>query len=280
MALKENMVTINGYAVHYWQDGNENVRPLLLLHGGFGDAWMNWSELIPYLAEDYNVIAPDLPGYGQSDALRTMRLDALVDWLKAFMETLQLSQAALVGHSFAGVIVRMFSAAYPTLVPALILVNGGMLPDTTRTARFLASLPMIGPRLFSDIAARSTSRTQLEDMIMVKGVLTERLVANVQNNRSGMMALMRGLTLSRLPAETVPRIAVMLLWGESDTITPKRTAEHLMSEIPGAKTAWLADTGHMPHIEAPDAFAAQVMFFLRNNDRGIVRKLPGVGMLG
>ena len=68
MTISENVIDVGGLPVHYWEGGAENGRALLLLHGGIGDAWANWSKVMPALAEDYHVFAPDLPGFGEIGA--------------------------------------------------------------------------------------------------------------------------------------------------------------------------------------------------------------------
>lgn len=279
MALSEKTVRVAGRNVHYWEDGAAHGRPLLLLHGGFGDAWTCWREVIPSLAENYHVIAPDLPGYSQSDALPRANAGALVAWLRGLMDAIEVEQAVLVGHSFAGLAARLLAASEPQRVPALVLVNGGVIPNPPAFARALALLPVVGPAMFRRIAGSTGARGELLRAFGNASALTDEFVARTAKNRDGLAALMRGLTLSRIPEARTPRIPVLLLWGEDDPVTPVWAAEVIQRGIPGAKLSLVAGCGHMPHVEAPDVFAAQVMMFLNNLDRS-QRNLGGVGPLG
>jgi pimeloyl-ACP methyl ester carboxylesterase len=280
MPLREKMLTVNGRAVHVWQQNDQNGKAVILLHGGFGDAWTNWKEIIPVLAEeDYHVIAPDLPGYGQSAAMPDMRLGALIEWLQALMETLEVKHAVLIGHSFGSLLARLFAAAHPRHTPAVVLINGGVLPDVPATARLIARIPVLGPMLFKRISDNTATRPYTSEAAHVKEALSENFFANINLNRPGLAALMRGLTLSSVPKAHVPPVPVLLLWGEADTITPLNAAEYVKNEIAGSKLTTIADCGHFPHLEAPEVFTRQVVFYLSKLDRGAERG-PGAGMLG
>ncbi|GAB2538612.1 alpha/beta fold hydrolase [Gracilibacillus alcaliphilus] len=81
------------------------------------------SEIIEPLAETNRVYAPDLPGYGLSDKPDIeYSLSFYIDFLKQFMDTLNLGQASLIGLSLGGGISLGFTLGYPMRVEKLILV--------------------------------------------------------------------------------------------------------------------------------------------------------------
>lgn len=280
MGLSEKVMSVNGRAVHFWQQNETSGKPVILLHGGFGDAWTNWKEILPELADnDYRVIAPDLPGYGQSAAQPDMRLPALIEWLQGFLQAVELTNAVLIGHSFGALLARLFAAHSPRYVPAVVMINGGVLPDVPAAARFIARIPLINTMLFKRISESTATRTYTSEAAHHKDALTEKFFANIELNRPGLAALMRGMTLSAAPKEHVPPVPVLLLWGESDSITPVRAAEYIKKEIPGAKLTTIAECGHFPHLEAPDTFTTQITLFLSNLERSVGRG-PGAKSLG
>lgn len=278
MGLSEKTIRVNNLNVHYWEDGVQHGKPVLLLHGGFGDAWTHWKEVIPLLAEQYRVLAPDLPGYSQSDPLGNVRVAALVDWLRGFMDAAGVDQAVLIGSSFSGLVVRLLAASIPERVPALVLVNGGVIPDAPTFAKILARIPLLGKTLFNRIAASTSSRSELVRIFGASEALTDEFVARTGKNREALGRLMQGLTISAIPAGRTPLMPVLLLWGEEDTVTPVWAGENIKNAIPGAKLSLVAGCGHMPQIEAPEVFATQVLMFLNNMDRS-QRDLPGAGLL-
>ncbi len=78
---------------------------VLLLHGGHG-SWLHWAHNLEALAQHHEVHVPDMPGYGESDTLPVVTLDALVAVMQACMDQLFDEQAplALVGFSFGGLV--------------------------------------------------------------------------------------------------------------------------------------------------------------------------------
>jgi pimeloyl-ACP methyl ester carboxylesterase len=278
--LQEKTIQVNGLPVHYWEAGEENGRPLLLLHGGIGDAELHWKAVMPSLAESfYRVIAPDLPGYGGTAALPDMSLQGLVDWLRSFLQALQLEQAVVVGNSISALPVRLFAAAHPTYTPAIILVNGGALPNTPPLLATLARIPVINQLLFSMLGRSAASRQSLEQMIFVKEVLTAAFINQAEASAPRFARLMRGILSYPIPEKHNPPVPILLLWGADDKTAPVEDAEALKKDMPGAKLSTVAECGQMPHLETPDVFVYQVNYFLGRISRPPGSELPGVGML-
>jgi pimeloyl-ACP methyl ester carboxylesterase len=268
MQIEHHTKTINGHEVHYLEAGTDfSGTDLLLLHGGYGNAWLNWSEAMPLLADEYHVIAPDLPGYGDSAPIEPMNVDTLITWVQSLLDSLEIEQAVVVGNSFGGLIGRLFTANLPRYVPALVLINGGVIPKVTPIARLLSGVPVIGRALFRRIARVQTARSSLMLGIKTDDKLTDAFVAAVRNDVHGLARLMRALTISPLPEARTPAVPVLLLWGEEDAITPVFVAEHLEKEIPGSQISLIAGVGNMSQVEVPDVFAWQVKQFLRELTR-------------
>jgi pimeloyl-ACP methyl ester carboxylesterase len=262
MSLKEDSVKVQGRLAHFWEAGTQHRQSILLLHGGLGDAWLNWSAAMPSLAEGFHVIAPDLPGYSQSDSLPGLSIQRLIEWTKSFLEARQLEQTVVIGHSFGALIARLFTAQHPKLVPALVMVNGGVIPSVPPTARFVGSLPLIGGSLFNRISRSTSARSGLETIVHSKSILTDAFVNRVRTNVKAQAALLRALTVSAVPENRTPRVPVLMLWGEHDTVASLEVARQIQAGIPGAKLNVIAECGHLPHIEASEVFDFQVTNFL------------------
>ncbi|MCB1676794.1 MAG: alpha/beta hydrolase [Halioglobus sp.] len=272
--INEKTVSVNGLTVHYYEVGEKHNEHILMLHGGFGSAWEQWREVLPLLAENHHVIAPDLPAYGQSDALSGMTLQRLVDWALGLMDALGIQQAALVGNSFGGLIARILAAQQPERAEALVLVNGGVIPSVPFLAKTIASIPVLGNLVYKQVTRSTSSRTQLELAIKTQSVFTPEFLANVQANQKALAGLMRCLSITPVPPERVPKCPTLLLWGEEDAVTPRVVAEHIQRAIPDAKLSLITEIGHMPQLEAPEIFAGQIQNFLRSAFRP---KFPGGG---
>jgi pimeloyl-ACP methyl ester carboxylesterase len=116
--------SVGGRKVQVWRGGEGS--PLILLHGAVPDAQRCWSKIWDRLAERYDVIAPDLPGCGGSQALPRSTLDSLAAWLEGLMDTLGLGSVALVGGDAGAAIARAFATDHPRRCHSLVLINGGV----------------------------------------------------------------------------------------------------------------------------------------------------------
>ena len=271
--------SINGLAVRYWEDGDKNGYPILLVHGGVGDAKLHWSQTIPMLSDEYHVIAPDLPGFGGSAALNG-GLDAHVEWLRALLDELDIEAAALVGSSFGGLLVRAFATKYPSRLPAAIITNGGILPNITPFFALLARTPLIGDLLFNAIGKSACGRGSLDKMIHVKSVLSEGFVSEVATHGKSFGQILRQTAAHPIPAELTPHVPTLVLWGIEDRVATRDEGKLLQETIPGAKLSEIEACGHMPQLEEPDVFIVQVKNFLYQIRNPRTHKLPGVGRLG
>src|SRR4030067_768630 len=90
-------IKVDGLEVRYYTAGHGE--PLVVVHGGGGDA-RTWHSNIAGLAEKYQVIAPDLPGYGASEPLRGKYfIPEISDFLDRFTGSIGLKRFHLMGHS-------------------------------------------------------------------------------------------------------------------------------------------------------------------------------------
>ncbi|PJF22360.1 MAG: hypothetical protein CUN56_06390 [Phototrophicales bacterium] len=262
--FSEQVIALNGRNVHYYEDGQDHKTTILLLHGGFGDAWLHWNHIMPELRhEGYRTIAPDLPGYGQSDPIASPTPMALVAWVKAFLDELGIADVVVVGNSFGGLTGRLLAANYPQYVPVLVLVNGGVIPAVPTLAQLLAKSPL-GGLIFRQIARSTVSRNNLGGLFENQTHLTDEVVSRIQANRNGLARLMRAHSIAPKPEKRTPRVPVLLLWGEEDAITPRIVGEHIQRGIPGSKLELIAATRHLPHIEEPEIFLWQLTAFLKS----------------
>ncbi|MBZ0297450.1 MAG: alpha/beta hydrolase [Anaerolineae bacterium] len=278
MAIEEKDIKVNDLTVHYCQCGASSSRPVMLLHGGIGNARLNWSESMPLLAEEFYVLAPDLPGVGGSDALPNLNIPRLLEWIQQLMSAFQMEQMALVGSDLGALLVRLFSAANPQSVPAAVLVNGGSIPSIPGGLRMLARIPLFGGLIFQ-FGARSTLSTQgLERLVHSHALLTPEFVEQAHSSLPLLSRVMHSIASQPLPEQQVPLLPVLLLWGADDSVATLSDAKRIQKSIPGAQLSEIRDCGHLPQIEAVEVFAWQTTKFL--NDPSPSRPdLPGVGRL-
>jgi len=120
-------IQADGITVFYRQAGPTNAPVVLLLHG-FPTSSFQYRELIPRLADNYRVIAPDLPGFGFTEVppARSYKytFDALANTVLAFTDTLQLQRYALYIFDYGAPTGLRLAMAHPERVTAIVSQNG------------------------------------------------------------------------------------------------------------------------------------------------------------
>jgi pimeloyl-ACP methyl ester carboxylesterase len=122
--IEKKHIRVNGVGITCYcaGDGNDTI---VLLHGaGVDSAMLSWAEVIPLLSSRYQVIAPDLPGYGASDRINgEYTLAFYTDIVKGIIETFGGKPVILIGLSLGGGICLNMALIYPELIRVLVLVN-------------------------------------------------------------------------------------------------------------------------------------------------------------
>src|SRR5512147_2972844 len=135
--MKTRTIDIDGDRVAYRVAGNGPV--LLLIHGLAGSS-QTWARVLPLLAEQFTVLAPDLLGQGQSDKPRgEYSLGASANTLRDLLDALGHERATLIGQSLGGGVSMQFAYQFPERCERLVLVDsGGLGREVTFYLRMLA----------------------------------------------------------------------------------------------------------------------------------------------
>ncbi len=127
---RSGFVVVDGRQVHYLEWGRSDAAVVVCLHGGAQTAYM-WEELGSALADRYHVLAPDLPGHGDSDpfpewaAKEVFDRWALSEALRPFLDEFGVRRAVFVGGSLGGIVSLTQAAHDPGRVGAIVLVDIG-----------------------------------------------------------------------------------------------------------------------------------------------------------
>lgn len=242
--------------VRYFEGGKGP--DLVFLHGAGGltaeDPFLNG------LAQSHRVIAPLVPGYGDSEEapeIRDMLDFTLHTW--DVVDALGLKDPILVGHSMGGMIAAEMAAVAPNDVSRLALIApAGLWDDDHPIADLFSTLPYEMPALlFHDVAAGTAMMTaglQIDD----PGFLQTYLVTTArQLGMAGRILFPipeRGLSqrLYRIKAKTV------IVWGDSDKLIPPTYAHGFKKGIKGAELVSIPEAGHMVTLEKTAAVVEAV----------------------
>ena len=237
-------------------------RPLLLVHG-LGAGWRSWSPIIDELAESREVIAVDLPGFGESPPLTgEVSIATLTDSVAEFIREQGLDGVSTVGQSMGGRMVlelarrgvggdtvaldpggfwsdREVAAFGATLRPSIALVRAlrGTLPA-------LLGNPAGRTLLLAQLSARPWALSRETVLPDVRGL------AESPSTGAALDALTKGPKQQGAPAGTVPG-RVTIGWGRRDLVTVPRQAARATELFPDAVLHWFERCGHFPQWDAP-----------------------------
>jgi len=231
--------------------------PLVLLHGGYG-SWMHWVRNVLPLSRRFTVIAPDLPGLGESATPpEPWTAEGLAAIVVAGLEVVVPSwdRVHLAGFSFGGVIGGTVAAQLGQRLHGFTIVGSNGL-GLTRQPTDLRRVPPGA----SEEEEFATHRYNLNQLMIHDPAKIDELALYLQKTNHA-RARMRSRRFSRSGSlvDALPRITARLdgIWGERDaTAYPHldERAETLRRVQPGARFAVVPGAGHWVQFEAADRF--------------------------
>jgi pimeloyl-ACP methyl ester carboxylesterase len=280
-------VHANGVRLHYARTG-KNTRgtvPLLLLHG-WPEFWLTWRKLMPLLADDFDVIAPDFRGFGQSDKpsfgpSRQQTAEVMATDILALAAELGIERFGLVGHDVGAMVMQSIAQMAPTQIKGLFFFN---CPYPGIGQRWYAPdhISEVWYQSFHQLpwAAKLVGSSREACSLYVRHFLTHwpaRVDAfaedyelwidnfmrpgNLQGGFNWYMsvhATRMAIARGELPAPPPIYLPTNLLWGRQDPVLKAEWADRIPEFFPNAKLAFCEDAGHFVHYEAPAESAAAI----------------------
>ena len=225
---------IHGHDVAYRRAGNGPA--VLLIHGIAGSS-RTWEQVLPLLARDHTVVAPDLTGHGESDKPPSdYSLGAQASGLRDLLTILKIERATVVGQSFGGGVAMQFAYQYPGHCERLVLVGSGGLGREVNWVLRLLTVPgveLVLPILFPSFAPKwgdgvfeCLDRRQIR---WPRGVEMWRAYASLTSseNRKAFIRTVRGVidpggqSVSAVDKlYLAARTPTLIIWGDQDRIIP------------------------------------------------------------
>jgi haloalkane dehalogenase len=256
--------------IAYRAAGDPTGPVAVLLHGYPESSYM-WRHLLPVLADaGWRVLAPDLPGYGDSEPDPPGTWERHVEALQRFVSELALTRVALVTHDWGVMIGLRWACENPQAVGALVISDGGFFAD--RRWHDLANAmrtPEQGEQLIRSYtrdgffaAMKATSRGMTDDALAEywKGFADEtRRLGHLELYRSGDFEKLAPYE-GRLAELGVP---ALIVWGGQDRFSGVKLAHRFRDELPGSQLVVFEDAGHFVWEDEPERAARAAAGFLK-----------------
>lgn len=271
---------IDGRAVNVLDAGPRDGEPIVFVHG-HSACWQHWLEQLPDFMATHRVIAPDLPGFGGSempaDGITISGYGRTVDQL---LDRLGVGPAAVVGNSMGGFVAAELAIQAPQRVERLVLVAAAGLagrylgvptelmrhPSGVAAARVIFALRGVPDGQARAMASRSRGRRLAVGFVVshaeqLHPAMIYELVkgAGRPGGAPASFAVADYDFRDRVSEIGAP---TLIVWGDRDRLVPVSCAAEYEQLIEQATRTIYADTGHLPMVERPARFNAELRAFL------------------
>jgi len=246
--------------------------PLLLVHD-FAAHRGVWDAAIGALARSFHVVAPDLPGFGESEKPDPQRYaygwDAFSDSLFDLAAALGLGRVNVCGQGMGGGVALSLAARHPALVPRLVLASAVVFPPQEHTLERAGRTPVVGAFLWRQAMNQALFRAFIETTTysgtkrVPDGRAADLFAAfNTPAARQAAHATLVAKSDTRPLVARLPRVTAetLVLWGRDDAIAPVEHGRRLARELRGRFE--VLECGRSLPDEAPETFAATITAFL------------------
>ena len=257
-----HIADLDDLRLHYRTDGNPKGAPVVFSNS-LGTDLRLWDQVIPLLPQSLHYIRYDRRGHGLSDApAAPYAMGQLIRDTERLLDYLGVTECLFVGLSIGGMIAQGLAVKRPDLIRAMVLSNTAAriaTPqiwqeriDTVQTRGIEALADPVMERWFSPRFRATPALTAWRHM------LTRTPVAGY----AGCCAAIAGTDFYTTTATL--RLPTLGIGGDHDGSTPPDLMRETLDLIPGARFELLRGTGHLPCVEAPEAYAALLTDFLRS----------------
>lgn len=278
-SITQEFVQTNGIKMHYVTAGKG---PLVILLHGFPQFWYTWRHQIPELAKHFQVVAPDLRGYGDTDKpqqISDYRGSLLADDIVGLIHGLGHTKAHVVGHDWGGAVAWRMAISHPEAVDRLVVLN---CPHPYKFAKadfrqllrswyvFFFQLPYIPEFLFR-MAPGPILNKLFRGSLVRKETFTDEDVAKyleAMKKPGAMTAAMnyyRAVLRRKEPEDLKKKIQAptLLIWAENDVALGKKLTYDMESLFSGSfRLEYIPNCSHWVNEEQPELVNRLLVEFL------------------
>lgn len=260
IVVRHASIQVNGVNVFYREAGSKDAPAVLLLHG-FGASSHMFRDVIPALADGYRVVAPDLPGFGMTNADRNFRysFESLTDVIDAFTVAKGMQRYAVYVFDYGAPVAWRLAVRHPEKITAIISQNGNAYEEGLSDVWAPARAAWANPSRENKEALRKFNTLEMTKWQYMEGVKDPSLVApdgyvlaHGATQRIGVDVQIELLADYGKNVQQYPQVhaffrkhqpPTLAIWGKNDPFFLPAGAEAFKRDNPKAEVRFL-DTGH------------------------------------
>lgn len=265
--LQEKTIEIDGYEVHYFDNGYDESKETIVLVHGMGDDKNSFLQASKNLSAQYNLVLPDLLGHGENDhdVNKDYSIDGQSNFLKAFITKLGVTNVHLVGNSMGGHTVGAYAIKYPKALKTLTLLNAAGLKLNDHVVYTGFGKEIKTEEEFNAVLDRVFyTRPEMPGPIR-KHVMNQINESKDWVDNTLVKAIKNGAYFNLKDDLHKIEVPTLVLWGREDKVVPFASAEYFNSNISNSKLQILEKAGHSPQLEIPDEVAKGIDAFIKNS---------------
>lgn len=240
-------IKVNNLNIDYIDLGKINHTTLVFLHG-----WANgynkelYSSLINKLSKKFHIIAPDFPGFGNSDLpKKPWNLNDFSEFTKSFCQKLKIKKCILIGHSFGGKVVLKLACQNPKFVQKIILIDSAGIEKKSPRVKTIIKITNMVPEPLKPIILPPFGSTDYNDSL---GIMRKSFKKIINENLEK--------TISAI------KIPTLLIWGKNDQLTPLWQGEIMNKKIKNSKLVIVPNNNHDLVLDKPTETVRIIKQFL------------------
>jgi len=244
-------IKVNDVELAYTRRGKGT--PLVLLHGYPLDHHL-WEEVAPLLEDTFDLILPDLRGFGESTTVASpYTMDDYASDVAGLLDQLGIQKAAIAGHSMGGYVALAFARLYPERISGLGLVSSQVLadPPDRKDGRYKSAAEVsekgiggvvetMAPKFTSDERLQAFARDAMERQQPAAFIGALKAMAERMDSTPLLQSF---------------KFPVVIIHGKADALIPIDRAREVKNAVPHAHLVELESAGHIPMLEAKEETA-------------------------
>ena len=222
--------------------------PLVLLHGFPLDHHL-WDDIAPLIEDKFDLILPDLRGFGGSETVDTpYTMEDYASDIASLLDQLNIQKAAIAGHSMGGYVALAFVRLYPERVSGLALVSSQALadPPERKEGRYKSAADVVEkgiggvvetmtPKFTSDPRLQAVARESMEKQQPAAYIGALKAMAERADST---------------PSLSTFKFPLVIIHGDADALIPVDRAREVKEAVPDSHYVELKGVGHVPMLEA------------------------------